>query len=401
MFKEAVRIAEKCKKIFPKIPIIYGGIHPTVDPDGIAEKDCFDAWCIGEGEEAFIEFLARIENGSDYTDVENFCFKTENGIIKNKCRPPIAELDSLPFSDLLATDFENTDDYRIFKRFPIMAARGCAFDCEFCCNNAYKKIYGNSYYRFRSPEHICKEIVEVIKKYPNIEYIQFQNDIFFPNIEWLERFEKIYNRDVKLPLSLLMASSQINKKSIKILKKLPIKEVFTGIETNLRLFDIIGKKGKNKIDSIKSLILLKESGINIATFNMMGIPGELGNDIYKSVVLNSIIEPCMIQLSYLYSFPSTKVFEKFRDLISNRKYTNYFQGSVFKKRFLNSHLRFYFINFIAFIEIFINLKKRNNFTLFFLFRLIFKDKIPLSIKRLLLHFFKKLYREKQIFNVRF
>lgn len=401
MFEDAVLISKKCKIALPDSFIVYGGVHATVASENIKKIKWIDAWCIGEGEEAFAELLDKLVKDEDYMDVKNFYFRTSSEIKKNKCRPPIKNLDMLPFSDLDVTDFENSDDYKIFKRFPIMAARGCAFDCDFCCNNVYHKIYGNSYFRFRSPENICNEIKQVISKYPDIEYIQFQNDIFFPSIKWLEEFEKLYNSEIGLPLSILLASSQINEESIKIIKRLPIREVFVGVETSAKLLGKIGKKGKTNIDSFKPFRLLKKENIKIATFNMMGIPDETGEDILEGVILNSKITPKLIQLSYLYPFNSTRVYDLYKRNISKYYYLNYFQGSIFKKRSLNKHIRFYYINFIAFIEIFSRFKENNKYISILIFKVMFKDCVPVSIKRMILRYYKKNIKKRSIFNVRF
>ena len=57
---EYIKIARAIKKKF-KIPIIWGGPHATFFPKMI-EEDYADAICIGEGEEAALEFANAFDN---------------------------------------------------------------------------------------------------------------------------------------------------------------------------------------------------------------------------------------------------------------------------------------------------------------------------------------------------
>ena len=79
-FDNAVQITRHLKKD-TNIPIIWGGIHPTIRPD-----ECLnyaDMVCIGEGEESLVELAGKIQNNEDYRNVEGMYFKDQGKIIKN------------------------------------------------------------------------------------------------------------------------------------------------------------------------------------------------------------------------------------------------------------------------------------------------------------------------------
>ena len=50
-FDYACHIAEIAKKT-KDVKIIAGGFHPTIAPEEVINKECFDIICIGEGEQA-------------------------------------------------------------------------------------------------------------------------------------------------------------------------------------------------------------------------------------------------------------------------------------------------------------------------------------------------------------
>ena len=86
------RLAKKIKKF--NIPIIVGGIHPTIRPEECL--DYADYVCVGEGEEVIPELANRLEKNKRIDDIKNIWLKKNGKIVKNKLRPLIKDLDKLP-----------------------------------------------------------------------------------------------------------------------------------------------------------------------------------------------------------------------------------------------------------------------------------------------------------------
>ena len=53
-YKYALDIAASLKARFD-VPLVFGGIHPTMDPSGTLAEKVVDYICVGEGEEALLE----------------------------------------------------------------------------------------------------------------------------------------------------------------------------------------------------------------------------------------------------------------------------------------------------------------------------------------------------------
>jgi len=100
------------------IPVVLGGIHPTLLPDEAAQHA--DAVVTGEAEEVWEEIVADAESG----DLKPFYAK--NNILLHRYIPvrSLQEMAKGPFSLL-----------------PIQTTRGCPYDCEFC---SVSKIYGRT-----------------------------------------------------------------------------------------------------------------------------------------------------------------------------------------------------------------------------------------------------------------
>jgi len=79
----ATKNAQIIKKHFD-IPIVIGGIHPTSLPEYVIENNNFDMLCIGEGEEALVELVNKMQNKDDIYNTKNFWFRRNGNIIKKR-----------------------------------------------------------------------------------------------------------------------------------------------------------------------------------------------------------------------------------------------------------------------------------------------------------------------------
>ena len=82
------------------VPVLWGGLHPTLFPEESLEYA--DFVLRGEGEDALLEFCDHLATGRDWREMPNLCY-LEEGTGKariNPLRPLRQDLDGLPFPDL-------------------------------------------------------------------------------------------------------------------------------------------------------------------------------------------------------------------------------------------------------------------------------------------------------------
>src|SRR5690349_18570865 len=61
MIKETVQIGREAKRLYPDLPIILGGWHPSLLPDQTLAADFVDAIVVGQGEDALLEIVQKLE----------------------------------------------------------------------------------------------------------------------------------------------------------------------------------------------------------------------------------------------------------------------------------------------------------------------------------------------------
>jgi len=208
--KWALKTAQEIKNKL-NIPIIFGGVHPTVFKKIINEAPV-DYIGIGESDYALLELVNRMEKREDTTNIQGIWTKKDGLIFKNEIEPLEENLDELPFPDreLYYNKYKFLRDMPT-KRF--LTSRGCPYQCTFCFNHVYLQIYRGKgrWVRKRSVNNLIKEIKEVKIKY-GIKTVRFSDDTFAMNKQWLKEFLIKYKKEINLPFSffcLLLSSFHI------------------------------------------------------------------------------------------------------------------------------------------------------------------------------------------------
>ena len=211
-----LKLAKAIKKSGQEAPIVFGGIHPTSVPDRVIKEECVDIVCVGEGEYALLELLENLKKGEKRTDIKNLWFKKGKQVIKNPCRPLIADLDKLPFPD-------KEMFYKIYPSFirddySALSSRGCPFACTYCGNNVLRKtFYGlGKVVRRRSPKNIVDELVWAKEKF-GIKKVTFVDDVFGQDQKWLKAFAKDYKKRVDLPYIIITHPLFMTKPIVELL----------------------------------------------------------------------------------------------------------------------------------------------------------------------------------------
>jgi len=213
------------------VPVVWGGIHPTVAPD-----ECIaiaDLICIGEAEEVLSEICARLADGRDLTGIAGTWSRDAAGIHQNELRPLETDLDSLPFQDIDPTHHYVHDEGRIvplagqmrdklrsaretgdgLPEYALLTSRGCPHSCSFCCNNALRRLYGaHNYLRNRSPENAIAEAEHALAQMPFIAEFWLADDTFFArSADDIAHFCDLYKQRIARPLRCLASPATLRE----------------------------------------------------------------------------------------------------------------------------------------------------------------------------------------------
>jgi len=305
-FKHVLRLSQSLSREIDSI-FICGGAHVTLAPESLRDAP-LNAICRGEGEEAILELIEKIEQGSDFREVKNFWWKQDNVIFHNSLRPLISDLDSLPFPDREIFDYQGIIDSD-FGQASFIFSRGCPFNCSYCSNHAFHRIYGEPYVRMRGVDKALGEIEHVASRY-RFDTIVFDDDTMTADKRWLKEFLNGYRKHFHYPFDLNIRVETVDKEIFPLLKESGCRKVSIGIECgNEKLREEVLRRRMTNSAIIECFSLAKGSGLKTKSFNLIGFPGEDRKTFRDTIRLNQVINPTSLILNIFYPYPGTDLYE--------------------------------------------------------------------------------------------
>ena len=306
LYLPITRLAKKIKKVLD-IPIVIGGIHPTSIPEEVIKDECYDALCIGEGEEPLEELLQRLEKKQSYTDVKNLWVRDASGKIhKNNKRPIISSLDTLPTAD--KSLFEKYG--ALTSQLNIMTTRGCPFECTFCVNSFRNSLYtGEVYLRQRSVKNVIDGITELLKVH-KFKSIRFHDDVFAFNVKWLRDFKDAYCKHINLPFHCYVTPSTAKEEILRLLREAGCTKISMGVQSGSEKIrtKLLHRKHTDE-DIIAAAQRIKKYGMKLSAEYIFGFPEETPGDMWKSLDLNDKLDANYTPSFIFYPYPKTELAE--------------------------------------------------------------------------------------------
>ncbi len=281
--KYYLRAAEVVKKLYPEVPTVIGGPHCTFFPE-IIESPHIDFVGSGECDNAWPTLLKALDTNSDTNVIQNI-FTKKNWFNQyknadfNGRRAHLAGrttfLDGLPFFDReLVYQRTHLAD---FPMRSFMSSRGCPFECTYCFEPKFNKLYGGKGPIFNrySVRRLCEELKEVKERWPT-QFIKFYDDMFFvkKGIDpWLEEFAETYPREVGLPFFCLTRCNVLTEDVLKLLLRAGLHSLTMSIETgNDYIRNHVIKRHMTREEIMYAFGLCNKYGVVTFANTILGIP---------------------------------------------------------------------------------------------------------------------------------
>ncbi len=308
-YKYALEIARDIKT-YTDVPIVFGGIHPTMDPQETLSQDCVDYICVGEGEEAFLELIQR---GSPH-GIRNMGYKARGSSIIEPLRP-YTDIIRLPFKDYDIFDFQKMIDAKD-GWVGLQASRGCPFQCTYCLNHKIMGLYRDQghfpryYLRRHTVDQVISEIEYLLSHYTGIRMFIFDDDIFTFDKGWLKAFSERYRAITEIPFTCNAHARIFDNETAEYLQRAGCRIVKFGLESGS---DRIRRKVMHRYMSNRHIEDAFEAahkhGFHTSAFVMVGLPHETVDDVRETVSLLAKIKPGRFRWSLFFPFVGTKAYE--------------------------------------------------------------------------------------------
>ena len=335
-FDGAVQITERVKAAGLQAPVIWGGVHPTIRPDESLEHA--DIVCVGDGEDALLELATRIESGRDQTSTGNLWFRTRGGTVKNPVRTLARDLDAYPIPDYSMEDhhvlvdghivpltgaltrrfLENGTVARYLRKigYQTMTGRGCPHKCTYCINDALKTIYGGqNCLRWRSTDHVMRELLWVKAHLPFVGFIWISDDAFFARSPAsIEEFCRAYKEKIGLPFTCLASPLTLTGEKMRLLVDAGLVYVQMGIQTGSariqELFNRTGMSNERVMQAARIINSYRDRMLPPSYDFILDVPYETDRDVIDSLrLIAAIPKPYRLQPFALVLYPGTRLHE--------------------------------------------------------------------------------------------
>lgn len=264
----------------------------------------------GEGEHTLYELIDALKNGADHSNILGLAYIDGVRTIKTAARPVEKDLDSFPFP---AWDLADMAQYRQswlkhagYFSLNMGTTRGCPFKCNWCA----KPIYGNRY-NSRSPENVVGEL-KMLKGKFGMDHIWFCDDIFGLKPGWVLEFARLMEKEqVKVRFKIQSRADLLqDEETVKALARAGCENVWIGAESGSQKILDAMDKGITIEQIYKCTKLMKEHGIKPSFFIQFGYPGEVKEDISKTIAMINKLLPYEIGISVSYPLPGTVFYER-------------------------------------------------------------------------------------------
>ena len=291
------------------VPVIAGGVHPTLSPAQVVAEPVVDHVVVGEGEEAAVDLVGALARGADTTSIPNVWTTRDGEIVENAPRLLIRDLDALPFPDkglYARTPMEPRELYLA------IASRGCAYRCTFCTENALQELYVGKgpYLRTRSPGDLLDELREARERIP-YRVVWFCDEIFTWNLRWLREFCPRYREEIGVPFLALVHPNFVDDEVADLLALAGCAKVDMGVQTlteDLRR-DVLGRN-ETTGRVAGAIASLRRAGIWVDVDNIINLPGETNEDLVRMAAFYDEHRPDAAKFYWLQIYPGTEMVEK-------------------------------------------------------------------------------------------
>ncbi len=307
----ALRMAAAVRRL--GIPVIAGGPDPSSAPAVYLATGNVDVVVKGEGEATAVD-LARLYrgDGGDLGGIPGVCYREDGETRCTGERPYEMDLDSIPYPARDLTDWPAyaamNRRYHGHSETTVMTARGCPFQCTWCC----KPIFGNKY-RHRSAANVAGELLELKERY-RPDWIRFADDIFTINRrKFLALADEIERRDAAVPFECLSRVDLVDEEVLRRLRDIGCRKILYGVESgSQRILDSM-KKGIT-VEEVREISAMTRSlGIEQYWFLIYGFPPEDLGDLRRTIELVRELTPDDYGVTVAYPLPGTEFFEQVRD----------------------------------------------------------------------------------------
>lgn len=301
--------------------MIWGGYHPTTQPEQTLANPDIDIVVRRQGELTFMEVVERLHSSKTLKGVRGVSYKSGGRIITNPDRE-FTDLNKFPPIPYEFIDVErHIKDYKFGERcIDYYISQGCASACDFCS----EPIFCNRRWTALDPARVVDEL-EHLKATYDIDTFMIRDSDFFPNLRRVKELcRQLIEKDIGVRLTSVNGRmeqlSRLDDDLWSLARRAGFVEVFIGTESGYQAaLDAMNKGAKVEQIEVCTRQCVKHD-IDVRSSFMVGIPGvdameevkRIFEAIHRMISVygeQERLDHIDILLSFFTPYPRTKLYD--------------------------------------------------------------------------------------------
>ena len=299
--------------------VVAVGTHVSALPEEVlSEHEYLDAVARREYEytvRALARRLASDGPGADLSAIEGISFRKNGEVKHNPDRPPIEDLDALPFVSRVYKDHLrghiNTYFYgaNLSPIVTILSGRGCPHKCAYC---VYPQTMTGNVYRFRSVTNLVDELEFIVREFSEVREVFIEDDTLTVDRERARAISlEIIRRGIKLPWS-VNSRADADYETMRLMHEAGCRLLCVGFESgSQKILDSLGKHINREV-YFRFRDDATRAGLLIHGCFMYGNNGETQETMRETLELAKELDCESAQFYPIMVYPGTTAYDDFK-----------------------------------------------------------------------------------------
>jgi radical SAM superfamily enzyme YgiQ (UPF0313 family) len=226
---DALRVLRAVRRVYPRLPTICGGWHPSLFAVEMLEEPTIDITVQGQGEATFAELVTRLGEGREFSDVRGLSYRDADGVHRNLPRP-LLEMDSLPAPDYGLINVERYFELKGTRQLDYITSIGCPFRCAFCAD-PFVYLRG---WKGVSALRLGEQVEQLWRRYQFTD-LNFQDETFFTyRKRVMEMATQFIGRGLTFSWAATLRADQavrLGEEALELCVKSGLRRVLIGVES--------------------------------------------------------------------------------------------------------------------------------------------------------------------------
>ena len=254
--------------------------------------------------------IKEISDGIPLKDVRGIAFRQNGAILRTFPRPPVENLDLLPFvTEVYARDLKPENYFIGYLRHPyisLYAGRGCRSRCTFCL---WPQTIAGRLYRVRSAQNVLEEMTRAKALFPEAKEFFFDDDTFTDNPHAGEIARGLGTLGITWSCN---ARASVSKEKLRILKENGLRLLVVGFESGNQTVLNNVRKGILLDQARLFMKAARQLDIQVHGTFILGLPGETVETMEQTIRFARELDPYSIQVSLAAPYPGTELYDQAR-----------------------------------------------------------------------------------------